>query len=89
LYSSSAYEELAVGGAKADHVVAFSRGGLVVVVPRHLARLGGDWADTTVAVPSGEWRNVLTGQDGYPGGRRSVDTVLGDLPVAVLERTSR
>jgi (1->4)-alpha-D-glucan 1-alpha-D-glucosylmutase len=89
LYGSSTYEDLEVRGAKAAHVVAFTRGGLVVVVPRHLARLGGDWADTTVTLPSGEWRNILTGQDGHSGGWRNVDTLLGDLPVAVLERTSR
>ncbi|HEY7142907.1 MAG TPA: malto-oligosyltrehalose synthase [Streptosporangiaceae bacterium] len=58
----SGYQPLAVSGAGAGHVVAFSRGGgLAVVVPRLLAGLG-DWGDTAVTLPPGRWASVLTGE---------------------------
>ena len=82
----SGYRPLAVAGPKADHAVAFTRtGGLAVVVPRLLVRLGGDWADTTVLLPGGEWVDVLTGT-AVPGGRSSVAALLRRFPVAVLGR---
>jgi (1->4)-alpha-D-glucan 1-alpha-D-glucosylmutase len=86
----SGYEPLPVSGAQAEHVVAFTRtGGLVVVVPRLVARLGGGpwgqgaWADTRVTLPSGQWRDVLTGET-VAGGPVSIDTLLDRFPVAVL-----
>jgi maltooligosyltrehalose synthase len=57
------YEPLEAQGAKAEHVVAFSRRGEVAtVVPRLALSLAGDWADTTLALPTGHWRNELTGE---------------------------
>jgi len=82
----SGYEPLGVTGASAAHAVAFSRtGGLAVVVPRLLARLGDDWAGTTVALPGGAWVDVLTGEP-TGGGEASVGALLRRFPVAVLAR---
>ncbi|GEA80502.1 malto-oligosyltrehalose synthase [Cellulomonas uda] len=60
----------------------------VTVVATRLAasvdRLGG-WADHTVAVPPGTWRDVLTGRT-TEGGVTPVAGVLERLPVALLVR---
>jgi (1->4)-alpha-D-glucan 1-alpha-D-glucosylmutase len=81
------YEPLAVHGAKADHAVAFSRGGLLTVVPRLLVGLGDDWLDTTVTVPdTGErWRHLLTGEP-VAAGPHPVADLLARFPVAVIVR---
>ncbi|MFN8534856.1 MAG: hypothetical protein U0556_15070 [Dehalococcoidia bacterium] len=47
--------------------------------------LGGDWADTTIAVPDGRWRNLLTG-DEHEGGPVLLADLLRRFPVALLER---
>jgi len=82
----SGYEPLRVTGARASHVVAFTRtGGLAVVVPRLVAGLGGDWAGTAVALPGGAWTDVLTG-GALDGGAASVASLWRRFPVAVLAR---
>jgi (1->4)-alpha-D-glucan 1-alpha-D-glucosylmutase len=90
----SGYQALPVTGARAGHVVAFTRTGggsagapgLAVVVPRLAARLGGrTWDDTTVAVPGGDWISVLDAEP-VRGGQVSVATLLRRFPVAVLGR---
>jgi (1->4)-alpha-D-glucan 1-alpha-D-glucosylmutase len=92
----SGYQALPVSGARAEHVVAFARTGggpagapgLVVVVPRLVARLGGRaWDDTTVTVPEGDWVSVLDSEP-VRGGQVSVATLLRRFPVAVLGRDS-
>ena len=81
----SDYQPLPVTGPQADHVVAFARGGgLAVVVPRLVARLG-DWAETAVTLPGGSWADVLTGEP-VAGRAASVSALLGRFPVAVLGR---
>ncbi len=83
----SGYEPLPVAGPAAGHVVAFTRsGGLAVVVPRLVARLG-DWAGTAVTLPGGSWADVLTGEP-VTGGAVSVSALLERFPVAVLGRES-
>ena len=82
----STYEPLPVSGGKADHAVAFLRGGEVAaVVPRLVLRLGGDWADTALDLPEGRWRNELTGEE-VKGGRIGLGDLLARLPVALLAR---
>jgi (1->4)-alpha-D-glucan 1-alpha-D-glucosylmutase len=76
------YQALAVSGAKAEHVVAFSRTGVAVVVPRLVARLAADWAGTTVALPPGSWTDVITGA--VTSGTVKVADLLARFPVAVL-----
>jgi (1->4)-alpha-D-glucan 1-alpha-D-glucosylmutase len=91
LYASETYEELPVGGDKAGHLIAFSRGRLVVLVGRHLWKLGGDWGSTTVDLPDGRWGPVVgagaeTGAGPEIGsGPVRVGDLLGHGPVAVLE----
>ena len=82
------YEELAGAGPKAEHVVAFCRGGgAVTVVPRLVLGLAGDWGGTTLGVPAGRWRNLLTGDDvGETAGPVPVADLLARFPVALLER---
>ena len=80
------YEPLYARGARSGHVVAARRGDdVVVVVPRLTVRLGGDWADTSLELPGGGWRNVLTG-DEVDGGNVRVGDLLRRFPVALLER---
>jgi (1->4)-alpha-D-glucan 1-alpha-D-glucosylmutase len=92
LYGGDTYEPLAVRGTKADHLIAFSRGGLVVLVGRHLWKLGGDWAGTEVELPTGPWTTVVGGGPGggtvAGGGFRLVGGFLGHGPLAVLARTA-
>ncbi|MDQ3645738.1 MAG: malto-oligosyltrehalose synthase, partial [Actinomycetota bacterium] len=78
------YVPLYASGARRDHVIAFSRGGEVItVVPRFVLKLGGDWADTQVMLPEGEWHNVLTGESvtSHP---LPMGSLLGRFPVALL-----
>jgi (1->4)-alpha-D-glucan 1-alpha-D-glucosylmutase len=85
--ATGSYEPLVVSGAKAAHVVAFSRAGAAVtVVPRLVLGLGGDWGDTAVELPVGPWRNVIDGAE-IDGGVVALAAVLERFPVALLERS--
>jgi (1->4)-alpha-D-glucan 1-alpha-D-glucosylmutase len=80
------YRPLLATGERAGHVVAFARGGRVVtVVPRLVLGLNGEWGDTTLEVPDGAWRNILTG-DGVGGSVTRMADVLARFPVALLTR---
>jgi (1->4)-alpha-D-glucan 1-alpha-D-glucosylmutase len=83
------YEPVTATGPAAEHVVAFDRGGAVTVatrLPAGLAAAGG-WGDTGLQLPTGAWRDLLTGArvvsdaNGAP-----LAEVLGRLPVALLVR---
>jgi (1->4)-alpha-D-glucan 1-alpha-D-glucosylmutase len=77
---------LEVAGGKAPHLVAFVRGGEVITLaPRLVLGLAGDWADTTVRLPAGSWRDELTGER-HEAGVLPVAELLGRLPVALLSR---
>jgi len=88
----SGYRPLAATGSKATHAVALARAtaagedGVVAVAPRLVLGLASDWEDTTLALPDGQWGDVLD------SGRRTFDgdVALADLlapfPVALLER---
>ncbi|MPY95448.1 MAG: malto-oligosyltrehalose synthase [Acidimicrobiia bacterium] len=92
------YEGLAGVGSRAGHVVALARSpsgntaaspvevaGVVAVVPRLVLSLAGDWADTTLDLPRGHWRDELTGTE-HDGGPVALDVLLGRFPVALLVR---
>lgn len=86
--AGSGYERLESEGRWADRVVAFERSGdVVTVVPRLAGSTGADWADTAVAIPAGEWSNVLTGER-LSGGRLRVGELWSRLPAALLVRES-
>jgi len=79
------YAPLFADGAKADHVVAFARGGkLVVIVPRFLLKLKNKWNETSLDLPAGNWRNEFTGEPF--AGRLRVESLFREFPVALLVR---
>jgi (1->4)-alpha-D-glucan 1-alpha-D-glucosylmutase len=86
LFGSSDYTPVAAAGAKARHAVGFVRNRLLVVVPRLVAGLGGDWADTTVDLPAGTWRSLLTGVEQQGGPGIPLAELMRQFPVAVLAR---
>lgn len=85
--AASTYHPLRLHGTKARHAVAFHRGGgAVVLVPRLVLRLAGDWAETEVVLPEGGWHNEFTGES-VAGGTRRVADLLKQFPVALLARS--
>jgi (1->4)-alpha-D-glucan 1-alpha-D-glucosylmutase len=77
---------LRLHGSKAHHAVAFQRGGgVVVVVPRLVLGLAGDWAETDVTLPEGEWQNEFTCET-VAGGACRLARLLNLFPVALLTR---
>jgi (1->4)-alpha-D-glucan 1-alpha-D-glucosylmutase len=84
--ASAGYEPLAARGTAAANVVAFRRGeGLIAVVPRLVLSLGGDWRETALDLPSGRWRNYLTGEE-LTTGSVLLAHLLRRFPVALLTR---
>jgi (1->4)-alpha-D-glucan 1-alpha-D-glucosylmutase len=82
----AAYVPLRASSSRSRHVVAFLRGGrLLTVVPRLVLGLGGNWGDTSLALPAGAWRNVLTGDRVAHGSVRLAD-LLRRFPIALLVR---
>jgi (1->4)-alpha-D-glucan 1-alpha-D-glucosylmutase len=80
------YEPLQAQGEKAEHAVAFSRGGdAVIVAPRLPLGLNGDWRDTTIQLADGQWTNILTSEK-VAGGNVRLSELLKRFPVALLER---
>jgi (1->4)-alpha-D-glucan 1-alpha-D-glucosylmutase len=84
----ASYQPLAVSGVKSAHAVAYLRAGRVAtLVPRWPIKLGESWAGTTVALPEGNWMNVLTGEAigaARLRGNLRIQGLLRDLPVALL-----
>ncbi|MBS4754693.1 malto-oligosyltrehalose synthase [Nocardioides sp. zg-ZUI104] len=81
------YTPIAATGPAAEHVLAFDRGGAITVVtrlPLGLAAAGG-WGETTLDLPGGHWRDLVTGRTADP--RLSV--LLGEAPVALLVKEER
>jgi (1->4)-alpha-D-glucan 1-alpha-D-glucosylmutase len=102
LFDTGRYAALEATGAAVDHVVGFlrhgddDRGRVVVVVPRLVRTLAGPggfpvgavWGDTALSVPSGTYRDLLTGRDHVPaGGSLAMRSVLAQLPLALLRAT--
>jgi (1->4)-alpha-D-glucan 1-alpha-D-glucosylmutase len=80
------YRPVQAMGEEAAHVVAFARAERVVTVtPRLLIGLAGNWADTRIELPSGWWRNRMTG-DTVAGGVTRLAELLRRFPVALLAR---
>jgi (1->4)-alpha-D-glucan 1-alpha-D-glucosylmutase len=82
-FSKFNYEAILARGAKAENVVAFSRGGkIITIVPRFLLKLGNDWQDTSLELPPGNWRNEFTTENF--GGKIRVENLFRKFPVALL-----
>jgi (1->4)-alpha-D-glucan 1-alpha-D-glucosylmutase len=86
------YTPVPVSGPAADHALAFDRGGAITVATRLPVGLaaGGGWETTLMDIPSGRWRDVITGAvltssaAGLP-----VSDALRSLPVALLVKEER
>jgi (1->4)-alpha-D-glucan 1-alpha-D-glucosylmutase len=79
------YRPVFADGLVADHVLAFDRGGVVVIatrLPVGLSRHGG-WFDTTLSLDGHSWSEVFTNSS-YGGSRLAVADVLHRYPVALL-----
>jgi (1->4)-alpha-D-glucan 1-alpha-D-glucosylmutase len=84
--ADAAYEPIAPRGARAEHAIAFRRGDSVVAIaPRLVIGLRGDWRDTAVEIPRGEWLNVLTGER-VGGGAAALSSLMARFPVCLLLR---
>ncbi|WP_327087092.1 malto-oligosyltrehalose synthase [Nonomuraea sp. NBC_01738] len=87
------YRPMRAAGDAAEHVIAFARGqddgagvravAVATRLPVRLAARGG-WAGTTLTLPAGTWRDLLTG--GLFSGRVPLAHLLARQPVALLER---
>jgi (1->4)-alpha-D-glucan 1-alpha-D-glucosylmutase len=79
------YTPLAAEGAKARHLLAFTRGGRVLAaLPRLVVGLGNDWADTRLTLPRGRWRDALA--DRSLEGEVAAAELFSSFSVALLER---
>lgn len=84
--ADAGYTPLMVAGRRADCAIAYLRAGRVAtVVPRWSLRLAGNWSGTSVALPNGRWRNLLT-DAAVPGGHLPLQTLFAEFPVALLEK---
>lgn len=84
--ADAVYEPLTIEGPKNDHAIAYMRGDRVAtIVPRWNIKLGGNWGSTTVNLPPGNWKNILTRQR-VAGGRLRIHNLLQGFPVAILIR---
>ncbi len=78
------YDPLSADGRRADHVVAFMRGGrAITVAPRLVFKLASRWEETVLDIPAGRWRNHLTG-DLVEGGRVALARLMARFPVCLL-----
>ncbi|WP_372728433.1 malto-oligosyltrehalose synthase [Nocardioides sp.] len=78
------YRAVHASGPAADHLLGFDRGGAITLATRLPVGLGerGGWGDTSVDLPDGTWRDVLTGRTA--AGTARLADLLADLPVALL-----
>jgi (1->4)-alpha-D-glucan 1-alpha-D-glucosylmutase len=80
------YTPVEVRGEKRCHAVAFLRGDRVATVAQRLSISVADgWGDTSLTLPEGRWRNVLT-TDVVEGGAVAIAALLARFPVALLTR---
>ncbi|MCW2541998.1 MAG: maltooligosyl trehalose synthase [Frankiales bacterium] len=80
------YTPLLAEGPGQNYAIAFDRGGAITLATRLPVRLEsiGGWQDTTIELPTGEYRDTLTGR--LVTGQVRLADVLADLPVALLLR---
>jgi (1->4)-alpha-D-glucan 1-alpha-D-glucosylmutase len=84
--AQASYTPLIVDGPKSEYMISYRRGGhMIALAPRWPLKLGNDWSGTTIELPRGQWKNILTG-DAVEGGVRSVQSLLERFPVALLTR---
>ncbi len=73
------------------HAFALARGDAsgdqVVAVVTRLAGSLAQWGEASVAVPAGEWTDLLTGRSTQSDGQLSIGALLDSCPVALLVRS--
>jgi (1->4)-alpha-D-glucan 1-alpha-D-glucosylmutase len=83
---AGSYAPLRISGEKAEHALAFARGEHVVsLLTRLPLTFNGRWEDTTISLPQGGWRDLLTNTR-IQGGDQAVRGLLQSFPVALLLR---
>ena len=85
-FASRVYTPIHATGTRARHALCFTRESLLVVVPRLVAGLGGDWADTEIDLPRGSWTNIFTGKRERGGRAVELGNLFQDFPVVVMTR---
>jgi len=84
--AEAAYTPIFAEGSRRDHFAGYLRAEKVaIVIPRWTIKLGDSWASTTLELPQGSWKNVLTG-DAVRGGRLRVQALLQRFPIALLTK---
>jgi (1->4)-alpha-D-glucan 1-alpha-D-glucosylmutase len=80
------YAPLFAKGSKAEHLIGYRRGeNTIVLAPRLVMELKGNWEDTTVMIPVGNWRNQLT-DSVVSSGAQQLSEIFGHFPIALLVR---
>ena len=81
----SRYQPLVAQGTRLGNLLAFRRGdNLIAVVPRFTMSVGGDWGDTNLPLPRGDWKNFFTRASAQ--GAATPQELFGGFPVALLVR---
>jgi (1->4)-alpha-D-glucan 1-alpha-D-glucosylmutase len=85
--AQSKYQPLVAQGAHLGNVFAFRRGeNLIAVVPRFTLSVRGEWGDTSLPLPRGQWKNCFTGA--IVADRVGPAELFEGFPVALLMRES-
>ncbi|MDP9066258.1 MAG: malto-oligosyltrehalose synthase, partial [Pseudomonadota bacterium] len=83
----SQYQPLVAQGRHLGNLLAFRRGeNLIAVVPRFALSVSGDWGDTLLPLPRGEWKNYFTGATLQ--GAAAPTELFEAFPVALLIRAA-
>jgi (1->4)-alpha-D-glucan 1-alpha-D-glucosylmutase len=82
------YRPLVAQGAKTSHLFAFQRGeNVIVAVPRFTLLLDGEWGDTHLQLPPGQWQNWLT--HAWLAHDVGAAQLFAEFPVALLVKQDR
>jgi (1->4)-alpha-D-glucan 1-alpha-D-glucosylmutase len=86
--ASAEFTPLAAEGPKHMHLIGFLRGrSVAALAPRWNLRLGSGFGPTTVELPDGPWKNILTGEK-LGGGKLRAKFLFERFPVALLVQSS-
>ena len=84
--ADASYRPVKGTGERSEHLVSYLRGNnIMVLAPRLVMSLGGDWRDTSVTLPDGNWQSAL-GSAHHTGGTKRVSELLKEFPVELLVR---
>jgi (1->4)-alpha-D-glucan 1-alpha-D-glucosylmutase len=78
------YSALWATGPKAGYLVAFRRGEDVIAVAPRLVIGAGNWEESSLELPQGNWKNQFTGE--IVEGKIDLGALLSRFPVALLTR---